>query len=70
MNIKLPDDHECPNDSQLIIALTGDKDQIKKELERILSEFNDSYGRPRQGTQISYKSVSTVITPVWNGLEY
>lgn len=70
MQINIPNDHENPRDSQLIISITGSKEAIREKLKKICQEFDSEYGKPCQGTVSMYKCVSTVITPVWNGQEY
>lgn len=70
MKIEIPNDHECPDNSQLILVLTGDSRNIKNKLKEILEQFDDSYGKPRQGTCIDYRLTTTVITPIWNGEPY
>lgn len=73
MKIEVPNDHDNPENSQLIIVLTGDKKQIEEKLQGILKNWqNDKspYRKPRQGTEISYKVTTTIITPSWEGITF
>ncbi len=69
MTTKFPSDHENPSDSQLIITLTGNAEQIKESLKAILNEIS-VYGKPCQGTSLGFRCTKSVITPVWNGKIY
>ena len=55
----------------LHINMKGEtKEAMREALTRVLAEFNDAYGKPRQGT-ISEGLVETYVsTPIWDGKEY
>jgi len=66
MTIEVPNDHVNPENSQVIIVLTGEPLRIREQIKRIADEIIDPrYSKPIQGTEMEYKVVSTVITPIW-----
>lgn len=70
MNISFNSDHEKPKDSQLLVAITGTPEYIKEQLQNLISQCGDSYGKPRQGQISSFGGYTHIITPVWKGQEY
>lgn len=70
MNINFPDDHTNPKDCQLLLALTGTKEEIIYQLEKIAAECKGNYGKPYMGTTGGYGGYKSVITPIWKGKEY
>jgi hypothetical protein len=70
MQITINDDHLDPQDSQVIIALTGSRHAIVERLEKIVAECKASYGKPIQGQVWSADVRSHVITPIWKGERY
>lgn len=66
MKIELPNDHENPTDSQVIIAITGTPIAIADRLATIMDQLLE-HPKPIQGTTIAYNAASTIITPVWKG---
>jgi hypothetical protein len=69
MTQTFPDDHYDPHDCQVILAITGTKEGIKQRLLEIVKNL-DKDGKPIQGNISNFWTVSTVITPVWNGEKY
>jgi hypothetical protein len=68
--IKVSEDHNNPKDSQVFIAITGNKKAIREALTKVIEQMDDSYGKPIQGIHSQYGAVCTVITPLWEGIEY
>lgn len=66
---QFPEDHNNPDDSQVIIAITGTPLYIKEKLIEALEQVN-TYGKPIQGTELSFGGTKTTITPVWNKKPY
>lgn len=66
MRIDIARDHWKPTDSQLILAITGSKEEIVRQLKTVLTQC-ETQGKPFQGTCIGGKSVKSVITPIWDG---
>lgn len=62
--------HNNPKDCQLLMALTGEKEGIRQQLKKIIDEFDDSYGKPKQGITINYNVTTEIITPIWEGKNY
>jgi len=62
-------DHDEPKDSQVLIALTGNPESIKRELIGILDDF-EKYGKPIQGIYIMRDVSKEVMTPVWDTHQY
>ena len=46
------------------------KSALKESLAQILSEFDDSYGKPKQGNISQFEVETSVSTPIWDGKEY
>lgn len=69
MNVNFSDDHLNPQDSQLIVAITGSPEYIKNELNRLLEDIT-IYNKPLQGGRVQYGGVVHVLTPIWNKEEY
>ena len=63
------DDRHSQESTQLFIALSGNKKEMKEQLLNIIAEFDSSYGKPRQGTILGNCIVS-VVTPLWEGRKY
>jgi hypothetical protein len=36
----------------------------------IIAEFDDDYGKPRQGIYVEFDVESKISTPIWDGKEY
>lgn len=70
MNISFNSDHENPKDSQLLVAITGTPEYIKEQLQNLIRQCSDSYGKPRQGQICSFGGSVHIITPVWKGQEH
>lgn len=70
MLVKLDEDHKDPKQSQVIIAITGEKKAIKEMLLKITEEIDAPYGKPIQGIISKYGAIVQVITPVWEGKKY
>lgn len=66
MNIQTAEEHKNPEDSQLILIITGTPNAIRRKLEEV-SKFGM---KPCQGTSLEYKCTTSIITPVWGGKEY
>lgn len=66
MNIKTAEEHNNPEDSQLILIITGTPDNIRRKLKEV-SEFGM---KPWQGTSLEYKCTTSIITPIWGGKEF
>jgi len=62
--------HNDPTNCQLILAVTGTKNDIKKSLIKILKDLEEN--KPIQGIYINSSSSSTteIVTPIWNGKKY
>jgi len=65
----IAEEHNKPQDCQVLIAMTGDAKSIKLELESILRNI-EIYGKPMQGIIYSNGCTREVITPVWNKHTY
>jgi hypothetical protein len=71
MNIEFDTpDHANPTECQLIVAITGTKRHIQEQLQRLLMECNDSYGKPRQGIISMGSGSIQIITPIWEGKRF
>lgn len=71
MYVNFPnDDHDNPEDSQLLVAMTGTPEFIKERLAALLAEMNQPYGKPCQGTGIHHNGTVSVITPLWDKKTY
>lgn len=66
MNIQTAEEHNNPEDSQLILIITGTPDAIRRKLKEV-SEFGM---KPWQGTSLEHKCTTSIITPVWGGKEF
>ena len=62
--------HQNPTDCQVLLALTGTKEAIIDELELILRQIQDTYGKPYQGITFRAGITAEVITPVWRSKQY
>lgn len=69
MTVTFNSDHNDPQDSQVIIALTGSPRYILETLEAIIDNCK-RYGKPIQGQEWSSDGKSHIITPVWNKEQY
>ena len=70
LTIEFPNDHDQPQDSQVLIAITGTTPEaIKEQLQDILYDI-ERYHKPIQGTSIYHNCTKTVYTPVWNKIIY
>lgn len=69
MIINIADDHKDPQDSQLIIVLTGTPEYIHRGLES-MTKWYGTERKPIQGTSISNDGRGSIITPIWEGKEY
>lgn len=69
MTVTFNSDHDNPQDSQVLIALTGSPQYIIEKLEKIIKDCKE-YGKPIQGQIWSSDGNSHIITPVWNKQEY
>lgn len=59
---------KMPN--QVVIVLSGETPAATlSRLEEIVAQFK-SHGKPIQGHVCSYKTQTSIITPIWNGKEY
>ncbi len=67
---KFCSDHDDPQDSQLIVCLTGTPASIKDRLRRIIEEIDSSYGKPSQIQILSGDGRAEIITPIWNKRTY
>lgn len=63
------DVHDVPKDSQVLIALTGNPESIKRELRCILDDI-EKHGKPIQGIYFTSDVNKEVITPVWDKKTY
>lgn len=62
--------HNDPTDCQVFLALTGSKKAIIENLEKLIKECKDSYGKPIQGSHIHNNCKVDVSTPIWEGKSY
>ena len=73
MNITFSDNHSKTNEKencQLFVAMTGTKEFVKSQLQRLLAECEDEYSKPRQGIISSFNGTVDIQTPVWDGKDY
>ena len=66
MNVSFPNDHENPENSQLLLAITGTPEAIINRLEEILAECKGFYKKPIQGTSSQFHCTSSIIRPIWD----
>lgn len=69
MNVEIPKYHENPEDSQLLICLTGSTQQILDKLNQISKEIV-LHGKPAQGNIASGNLETYIRTPIWNKRKY
>jgi hypothetical protein len=59
------------NTFQLNIFMKGtDKAALRQKLVEIIKEFDDDYGKPRQGTISEFNVETRISTPIWDGKEF
>lgn len=59
------------NTFELSVTLKGtNKSALRRKLMEIVEEFDDGYGKPRQGTYVEFDVESKIVTPLWDGKEY
>ena len=70
MTITFSSYHDNPTDSQLIICMTGDKNEMIDKLKSIIAEIQSDYGKPCQNVTCSYNLTTSIITPIWEGKQF
>lgn len=65
MNVDIPNYHSNPQDSQVIICITGSPEQIKRKLQKITNEVA-IYGKPIQENSNSSGLETYIRTPIWD----
>ena len=70
MTHKFNKDHDNPQDSQLIVALTGSPAFIKEYLQQMIKEVDAVYGKPMQGRISRWNGYADVVTPMWKKTAY
>jgi hypothetical protein len=59
------------NTFELNISMKGtDKAALRQKLVEIIKEFDDDYGKPRQGIMGEFNLETKISTPIWDGKEY
>lgn len=55
----------------LSVTIEADnKEAVREQLLKLISEIDDEYGKPRQGTISGFQYEIKVITKLWNNREY
>jgi hypothetical protein len=85
MKIRFNKDHNAPHtrsntspytnirnlNSQLAVCITGTKEMIAFKLRKIAEEIEKGEEhKPMQGVTVNERSVTEVLTPLWDGLAY
>ena len=72
MKTNIPFDSEATTgeDCVLHFSMSGSKESIYNKLKEMAEEIRMPYSKPIQGIVSSFKGISHVITPIWNGAEY
>lgn len=66
----LNEDEHSKMANQVVIVLSGETPAATlSRLEEIVSQFK-SQGKPIQGHVSSYKTRTSITTPIWNGKKY
>jgi hypothetical protein len=65
--INFAEDATEGSDCVLLVAMSGDPQQIKERLIDMAAEIDAPYGKPKQEIASRYKLTCHVITPIWKG---
>lgn len=69
MQITLDSNFDKAAHSVLIVAIEGTPDEIKKQLQSVLTQM-ELFKRPGQGVAAAGDYTTQIITPVWNRMKY
>lgn len=70
MQVEFNNDHSKEYPCKLFLALSGNKEYIRKVLVKMLENIDSSYGKPIQGQSWTADGVEHVITPVWDNKQF
>jgi hypothetical protein len=71
MNIEFNENHDNPNNSQLVMCLTGNPQFILEKLEEIVEQIKNGPDKKPVQSQIQGSYGHThVITPIWKHEKY